>query len=234
MKISIGIPCFKQAEYLVGAVDSALGQTYEDIEIIIVNDGSPDKTGEIAAKYQLAHPFKVKVIHQVNKGLASARNSAIMNMTGEYFLPLDADDILAQNCVEEIVKKAEETNADIIGPSMTTFGQAVETVIVMENPTLTDFLVGNRLGYFSAIRKSCLLECGGYSPKMDVLGGYEDLHLWFDLLTRGKKIATIQTPLVLYRTKSQSMWKDAMKNHDKLMKQIYNDFPQVLPTEVKA
>lgn len=229
MRITICIPCYNQAEYLPEAVDSVLAQTYENIEIIIINDGSPDATGEIAHKYQMAHPFKIKVIHQVNKGLASARNTAVMNMTGDYLLPLDADDVLMETCVEEIVKKAQETGADVIGPSMTTFGQEAETVILMENPTIKDFLVGNRLGYFSAIKKSCLLECGGYSPRMDVLGGYEDLHLWYDLLTRGKKIVTIQKPLVLYRTKFRSMWKEAIKNHANLMKQIYKDFPSALP-----
>lgn len=231
MRITVGIPCWNQAEYLPEAIESVLAQSYKDIEIIIVNDGSPDNTSEIARKYQSANPFRVKVIEQVNKGLASARNSAIMNMTGEYFLPLDADDMLMETCIEEIAKRAQETNADIIAPSMTTFGQGTQTVIIMENPTLKDFLVGNRLGYFSAIKKSALLECGGYSAKMDRLGGYEDLHLWIDLLSRGKTISTIQKPLVLYRTKFRSMWKEARKNHVNLMNQIYKDFPDFLPKE---
>jgi hypothetical protein len=78
-----------------------------------------------------------------------------------------------------------------------------------------------------AIRKSVLLEVGGYSPKYDVLGGWEDLAMSYDLLIRGKKVVTIQEPLMLYRTKADSMWQNADKNKDKLWDQLIKDFPQV-------
>lgn len=110
MKVTVGIPCYKQAQYLPDAITSALSQTYKDIEVIVVNDGSPDDTKEVAER------FPVKVVTQVNKGLASARNAAIMNMRGQYFLPLDADDILTENCVEELVRVAKATQADVIAP----------------------------------------------------------------------------------------------------------------------
>jgi len=224
MRISIIIPSFGQAEYLAESIESALAQTYA-CEIIVIDDGSTDGSLAIAKRYEP----KVKVISQVNKGLASARNTGIMNATGEYILPLDADDILLENCVEEIVQKIDETGADVVGPSFSSFGQGQEVVMLLEKPTLQDFLVGNRLGYFSAIKKEALLECGGYSPKM--VHGYEDLHLWFDLLTRGKTIVTIPKVLVLYRTKFRSMWKDAIKHHKELMEQIYKDFPSAFPHE---
>lgn len=217
MKVSIGIPCYKQSEFLPDAIESALNQTVS-CEIIVINDGSPDYTKEIAEKYP------VKLINQVNKGLSCARNTAIMNMTGDYFLPLDADDILKENCVEKIINKYQETNADIIAPSFKCFGVGDSEIILMKNPTIEDFKVANRIGYFSAIRKSALLECGGYSPRMQQ--GWEDMHLWFDLLSRGKKISVIQESLVLYRTKEQSMWKDALKYSDELSAQIKKDFPQ--------
>ena len=232
MRVTIAIPCYKQAEYLPEAVESALAQTYQDTEIIIVNDGSPDDTGKIAAQYQLQHPFKIKVIDQVNKGLASARNSAIMAMSGDYFMPLDADDILMSNCIERLIEAAQETNADIIGPSLRTFGLAQETIILDKEPTRKEFLSGNRLGYFSMIKKGALIECGGYSPRMDA--GFEDYHLWFDLLGRGKRAITVSEPLVLYRTKEQSMWRDAEKQRPKLMAQIFKDFPELLPKEIKT
>lgn len=226
MRISIVIPCFNQAEYLPEAIESALAQTYEDTEIIVVNDGSPDATAEIATKYQLAHPFKIKVINQVNKGLASARNAAIMNMTGGYLLPLDSDDILLPSCVEKIVKKAKETNADVIAPSIRCFGIAVQDISLMPDPKLEDFKVGNRIAYCSAIKREALLEVGGYSPRMDK--GWEDLHLWYDLLTRGKRIVTIPEPLVLYRTKKESMWTEARdKYKDVLQAQLDRDFPNL-------
>lgn len=226
MKISIGIPAYKQDEFLPEAIESALAQTYKDIEIIVVNDGSPDKTGTIAETYIPLSSGKLKVINQINKGLASARNTAIMNMTGNYFLPLDSDDMLMEHCVERIVEVIGKTNADIIAPSIRCFGLGHNDTILIPNPTFEDFKMGNRLAYCSAIKKEALLECGGYSPRMDNLGGWEDLSLWYDLMSRGKKIATIQEPLVMYRTKAESMWTKTKGKEKELWSQIVKDFPQ--------
>src|SRR3990167_2888452 len=84
-KISVIIPSYNQASYLPDAIESVLTQKVAPHEIIVVDDGSTDGSLEIARKYA------VKVIVQVNKGLPSARNTGIMNATGDYILPLDAE-----------------------------------------------------------------------------------------------------------------------------------------------
>lgn len=221
MKFSIVIPSFGQAQYLTEAIDSALSQTYPDVEVIVVDDGSIDGSLEIARSYLP----RIKLIEQKNKGLASARNAGIMNATGEYVLPLDADDILSRVCVEKIAAKAEETNADVIGPSIRCFGKAGQDVILMPDPTFEDFKEGNRLAYCSAIKREALLEVGGYSSKMDPLGGFEDLHLWYTLMERNKKIVTIQEPLVMYRIKEDSMYTRTKGKEKDLWAQIVKDFP---------
>ncbi len=221
MKVSIVIASYGQAQYLAEAIDSAVSQTVRS-EIVVVDDGSLDGSLGIARDYT---NFGVKVISQVNKGLASARNTGILNATGDYVLFLDADDVLKENCVERILEVAEKTHADVIAPSIHCFGLGNITTILMDNPTIEDFKEGNRLAYCSAIKRSVLLECGGYSPRMTE--GWEDLHLWYDLLTRGKKVVSIPEPLVLYRTKEESMWRDSTKHSDKLWAQIIKDFPHV-------
>ena len=192
--ISIVIPSYNQAEFLRDAIDSCLNQTAEPYEVIVVDDGSTDNSLEIARSYE----NKIRVISQVNKGLASARNTGIMNVKGSYdifyVLFLDADDILLPNAIENIEKVALETNADIIAPSFKCFGTSDQEVILMPNPIIEDFKIGNRVGYCSAIKKENLLEVGGYSPRM--VFGWEDLHLTINLLTKGKKIVTI--PEVLW------------------------------------
>lgn len=214
-KITIGIPVYNQGEFLSDAIESALSQK---CEVIVVDDGSLDNSLEIAKIYP------VKVISQVNKGLASARNSLIMNMTGEFFLPLDADDILLENCVEKMLEAIKENpEADIIAPSFKEFGISSANVILKDNVTLEDFKLGNHLPYFSAIRKSKLLEIGGYSPKMT--WGWEDYALWINLLSRGAKVATLKDVLVLYRTKEKSMIHEANLHAEELMAQIRKDFP---------
>lgn len=216
-KITIGIPAYSQADSLLDAMDSALDQTVP-CEIIVVIDGSPDRSLEFARSYEKRG---IKVINQINKGLASARNTAIMNMTGDYFIPLDSDDELLPNCAEKVIAKAKETDADVIGLSFQEFGISNARVILKDIPTIEDFKIGNHLGYCSAIKRSVLLEVGGYSPKMT--WGYEDYALWFDLLKRKKKFVTIQEPLWLYRTKNESMITEAIKHHEVLMEQIKKD-----------
>ena len=222
MKISIIIPSYGQKQYLAEAIDSALAQTVR-CEVIVIDDGSTDGSLAIAKQYE---PFGVKVIAQANKGLASARNTGIMNATGDYILPLDADDILMDNCVERIIEVIEKTDADVVTPSIRCFGLGHNDTILMPDPKFDDFKVGNRLAYCSAINRKVLLMTGGYSPKMDTLGGWEDLHLWYDLMRRGAKIVTIQEPLVMYRTKEESMWTEAEKNKGALWAQIVKDFPE--------
>lgn len=221
MQVTVIIPCFKQAAYLSECIESVLAQTYKEIEIIVVDDGSPDTTAEIAARYP------VKLIREVNKGLASARNAGIMNARGQLILPLDADDKLDENCIKELVRVAKATNADIIAPSMQTFGTSNETITLMAAPTLEDFRTGNRIPYCSLFKRSVLQEVGGYSPKM--VFGWEDYHLTVNLLTQGKKIVTVPQPLFFYRTKEESMWKDSLKHSKENWEQIIKDFPNFLP-----
>jgi glycosyltransferase involved in cell wall biosynthesis len=222
MKISIIIPSFNQQQYLASAISSALEQSVKAYEIIVVDDGSTDNSLAIAKSFE---KDGVKVISQTNRGLPSARNTGIMNATGDYVLPLDADDMLLENAIEKITKMAEETNADIISPSFKCFGIVQNEIILMADPKIEDFKVGNRVGYCSAIKREVLLEVGGYSPKMWC--GWEDMHLTFNLLLRGKKLITIPEVLWLYRTKEHSMIHEANKHATELWGQISKDFPEL-------
>ena len=226
IKITVGIPCFNQGQYLAECIESVLAQTYKPYEIIVCNDGSGDDTRYIAKSYP------VKYVEQVNKGLASARNTIIMNAKGDYIHFLDSDDKMVPNCLERITKAIEENpDADIVAPSFKCFGKYDSEVILMPNPTLEDFKPTdfktpiNRIGYFSAIKKEALLEVGGYSPRM--IWGWEDYALTINLLSVGKKIVTIPEILIYYRTKDESMITVANAHASELMTQIYKDFPRL-------
>ncbi len=214
---SIVIPTFNQKDFLAEAIDSALAQTVP-VEVIVVNDGSTDGSRFILDEYA----DRVKVIHQVNKGLPSARNTGIMNATGEIVLMLDSDDKLLPTAVERIEKVFDDTDADIVSPSFTMFGLQGGDAILQMRPQLEDFKSGNKIGYCSAFKRADLLMVGGYSPRM--IWGYEDLALTIDLLKRGKKIYTIPEPLWMYRIKPNSMLANAQAHHAELMAQIYHDY----------
>jgi glycosyltransferase involved in cell wall biosynthesis len=113
--VSIIIPVYKVEQYLNDSVESALNQTYSNIEIILVNDGSPDRCPQICD--ELANKYnKVQVIHKVNGGLSDARNAGIKKANGEFILFLDSDDTLVSNALEGLVSKALETNTDMVIP----------------------------------------------------------------------------------------------------------------------
>lgn len=234
MRISLVIPSFGQAQYLRQAIDSAINQTSPCHEIIVCDDGSTDGSLEIAESYG----DLITLVKQANKGLASARNAGIMNTDPDtdYIMFLDADDMLKPDCIEKIEKCAKETNADVICPSIRCFNEKgiINDTILMEYPTFGDFEAGNRLAYCCAYKRSVLLEVGGYSPKMDERGGWEDLWMHYQMLRLQKKIVAIPEPLVSYRIKETSMWKDAEKNFDNLWRQINKDFPETVPHRLAA
>ena len=89
--ISVIVPIYKTAAYLPECVDSLIAQTYENLEILLVDDGSPDESGTIADAYAAKDP-RIKVFHKENGGVSSARNLGIQNATGEYIAFVDSDD----------------------------------------------------------------------------------------------------------------------------------------------
>jgi glycosyltransferase involved in cell wall biosynthesis len=225
-KISIVIAAFNQSEYLEDCIESCYSQTMPAHEIIVVNDGSTDNTQEIAERYMFTKfpgiESPVRVVSQVNKGLPSARNTGIMNATGDYIWFLDSDDKLMENAIERMTQEMIKVNADIYAPSFKEFGKS-DREIILGGFTMDDLKLANRIGYFSPIRRSALLEIGGYSPRMKA--GWEDWHLWFNLFTRNKTVAVLQDVLVMYRVKEKSMITEANEHAEELWGQIHRDFP---------
>ena len=102
LKFSVFIPVYNTENYLEECLHSVLNQTYQDFEIVIVDDGSTDKSSVICDKYQNSNPNKVKVIHQQNQGQLASRCNAIQAASGEYVIFIDADDLLIENALETI------------------------------------------------------------------------------------------------------------------------------------
>ncbi|MDD2496509.1 MAG: glycosyltransferase family 2 protein, partial [Tissierellia bacterium] len=109
--VSVIIPCFNQAKYLLETVESVISQTYSNWECIIINDGSSDNTKEVALDL-IKRDQRIYFINQVNQGVCMARNNAINKSKGKYILCLDADDLISPNFLVETVKLIEQ-NDDI-------------------------------------------------------------------------------------------------------------------------
>jgi glycosyltransferase involved in cell wall biosynthesis len=112
-KISIIVPIYKVEDYLLECIDSLVNQTYTNVEIILVNDGSPDNCGKICDEYAL-EDSRIKVFHKENGGTASARNMGLDNATGEWIAFIDADDWFEENALEQILYLIKQTDAEII------------------------------------------------------------------------------------------------------------------------
>lgn len=110
--ISIIVPVYNAEKYLHRCIDSIINQTYKNIEIILVNDGSTDISSSICDKYAQIDE-RIKVIHQENAGVSVARNMGIDNSSGKYIMFVDSDDWVDEQIVEHLYKKIYEKQADI-------------------------------------------------------------------------------------------------------------------------
>ena len=111
--ISIIVAVYKAESCLRRCVDSLLAQTFQDYEILLVDDGSPDRSGEICDEYA-RKDNRVRVFHKENGGVASARQCGMNNARGEYVIHADPDDWVEPNMLEELYGKAKEENADVL------------------------------------------------------------------------------------------------------------------------
>ena len=222
-KVSIIIPCYKQAQFLHNAIESALRQTYANIEIIVVNDGSPDNTSEVAKKYP------VTLIEQKNKGLSAARNTGIAKATGEYFLPLDSDDTIDKDYLMKTVPKMTDPRVGVVYTSMQTMDTKYKFKrICKPAPTVSveSFKITNQIYICSLVRMEIIRECNGYNTNM--IHGYEDWDLWINIIKRGWNFKFVSAPLFRYMLKPSSMGVVSFRDwHKWNINQIEKNHPSV-------
>lgn len=113
-KVSVIVPIYNVEKYLEKCINSLLSQTLEDIQIILVNDGSKDNSGNIAKEYEKNNTDRVIYVEKENGGLSDARNYGLKYATGDFIAFLDSDDYIEKNAYEEMYNKAIEENADYV------------------------------------------------------------------------------------------------------------------------
>jgi len=225
--VSIIIPCYNQAEYLKESVQSAVDQTYPNIEIIIVNDGSPDNTQEVALELQKKYPEKIQIISQENGGLFAARNSGIEKSSGKYIIPLDADDKLDNAMVQKCINTMNEHNADIVYSGYQGFG--ISNRVNMWKPfEQTTPLYNTPCSALALIKKKVWETNNGYKQNMH--DGYEDWEFWINAYKHNFRFKHIDEKLYFYRIKDESMYLDAYKRDMYLRAKIVMNHPELYTT----
>lgn len=117
-KVSIIVPVYKVEEYLPKCVDSILNQTFKDFELLLIDDGSPDKSGTICEEYAIGDS-RIRVFHKKNGGVSSARNYGLDKATGEYVMFVDSDDEIAPVTIQRCYTLASSNGIDLLQYSLT-------------------------------------------------------------------------------------------------------------------
>jgi glycosyltransferase involved in cell wall biosynthesis len=200
--VSIIVPCYNLALYLPTAIESVIAQTYGNWECIIVNDGSSDNTEEVA-KEIVNKDDRFKYFKIDNIGLAGARNFAITQASGEYILPLDADDKIGADYLRLAVKAIQENESvKVVYCNAELFGEK------SGNWDLPDFshrfLASGNIIFCSALfRRNDWEKACGYDANMKY--GWEDWELWISILKNGGEVVKLPYHGFFYRIRSNSM-----------------------------
>ena len=214
-KISVIIPCFNQGKYIDNAVDSVLKQTYQNFEIIIINDGSTDKfTNDLLKKYKKP---KTKVYTTENHGLASARNYGYSVSKGDFIQFLDADDFLDSSKFEKQIKEFEEDNT--LDVSYTNYKYFYEETGTYSEPLMQDLL--SDTPYEDFIYKwqrglSIPIHCalfkrsvfGKSDPFISGFKAIEDWIMWITVAKNGSKFKYLDESYAIYRIHPDNMTKN--------------------------
>lgn len=202
--VSIIVPCYSQAQYLAEALQSVLNQTYVEWECIIVNDGSPDHTKEIAQEW-VANDNRFVYLYQDNAGVSSARNLGIAFSKGTLILPLDADDKISQDYVALAVESFQDNKSlKVVYCKAEKFGD--ESGIWNLPPfSIKELSLDNVIFCTAMFKKEDWKLVGGYDNSMS--SGLEDWEFWIAILKSGGEVKCLETVGFYYRIKQNSRQK---------------------------
>ena len=226
-KISVIIPCYNQGEYIEETLDSVYSQTFQNFEIIIVNDGSTDEYTNKKLR-EIKHA-KVKIIHTTNQGLAQARNNGIEVSKGEYILPLDSDDKIGRKYMEQAVEVLDKRkNIKLVfgnGEYFDDRNDKLELWYFRDDIVEYDvkyFLTSNFIYCSSFFRRIDYDKTVGFNPNMKY--GWEDWDFWISLLKKGGIAYKLLDTCFYYRYRKNSMIRTITKEQKNyLYNQLYQN-----------
>lgn len=246
-KISIIIPVYNVEKYLVACIESIIHQTYQNLEIILVNDGSTDNCPQICDDYAQKDE-RIKVIHKKNGGLSDARNAGYEAVTGEYIAFVDSDDLIAEDCYHTLLRISVEYNADIVECDFVKFVNQNELIDFDSTNLVEEFdteqglemlikeqlkqVVWNKL-YKKRLVNKLLFEKGKI---------HEDEFWTYKVLANAKKIVKISQVLCFYRQQHESIMAEkynlkrlqGLEAREERIDFIANKFPKLIPVAVQS
>jgi len=216
--ISVIIPVYNVEPYLRQCLDSVVSQTYDNLSIILVDDGSTDGSGRICDEYALNDP-RITVFHTENRGLSAARNKGLDNINCEsaYVSFIDSDDWVEIDFIQKMYETAEQHNADIVSccymyEPEKRLSAKVDHEIVLENDEIIAAFIKEK--YMGNVVWNKLYKPSHFSyiryPEGMV---YEDIASTYKILGSSKKLVMIPDALIHYRVRHDSISKDYSINN---------------------
>lgn len=237
--VSILIPVYNAGRYLRECLESVVTQTYQPLEVVIVNDGSTDNSGEICADFAERYAF-VKYIHKENGGVASARNMLLDHAKGDYSLFVDADDWIDRDMVEALVAMIQNYNLDVAicgnykeENGKTYFDHYTGAVEVLSQAeAIEQFIIHKKLNgsLCNKLIKTSLF--GEHRFPADISYGEDALMMW-NVLQNVNQIGIIDRPFYHYRMNdasiSHQMFGSKKMSGHKVWEQIASDTRRLWP-----
>jgi len=238
-KVSIIVPVYKAEAYLHRCVDSILAQTFTDFELLLIDDGSPDRSGEICDEYA-QKDSRIRVIHKENGGVSSARQRGLDEAVGEYTIHADPDDWVEPNMLEELYKKAKQDDADIvicdyfnnIGTKQTICRQCPSSLepkqVLIELFQQLHGSCWNKLA-----RRVCYKQYGIEFPRG--INYCEDLFTWVQFLSHKEvKVAYLNKAFYHYFDNPESITRRYQRSQYETRCKFVELLEKVLPTELRS
>lgn len=203
--VSVIIPIYNVENYVASAIESVLHQSYRNLEIICVNDGSTDKSADIA-NHLLSSDVRAQIINQSNAGLSAARNAGLDCARGDYVFFLDSDDLISSETIEELVRESIQSSSDIVVSSYGSFFSENEWIEFkrkrvfngFKHLTINDFyyqIVSNHS--WAKLYKRSLFEDNAI--RFPVGRTYEDVATTYKLMQNANHISYSEYPFYFYR-----------------------------------
>lgn len=224
IKLSVIVPVYNVERYIDKCLSSLINQTLTDIEIIIVNDGSPDNSQQIIDKYVKKYPKIVKSFIKENGGQGSARNFGLLKAKGEYIAYVDSDDWVEKYMFEEMYNLGIKENSDIVVcgnkvVSMTDEILKIEPAIIYNNEVL-DILFGKMAVWNKIYKKELLLKNNiNFREKV----WYEDIDFTAKMLFNSLKISFVDKPLYNYLLRPGSTMNNSNINRNLELLDAFDD-----------
>lgn len=219
--ISIIVPCYNQAQYLSETLQSVLEQEYQNWECIIVNDGSPDNTEEVAKRW-VEKDSRFKYFKKENSGVADTRNYGIKQAQGDYILPLDGDDKIDSKYIQKALEIFSHDNETKLVYSNLILFDAKDEKLILQDYSYKNMLVENQIFVSAIFRRTDFLNTAGFNPNMTA--GLEDWDFWITFLKVTDKVVKINEFLFFYRIKVNSRSTSINKEkNERLLLQIFKN-----------